>query len=252
MEYKMLDAELSKIPMDPGFIKALSKEDVKLPNNIEFRKIIGSLLYLTVNTRPDIAVAVSILGRKVSEPNFRDMVEVKRILKYLHYTQDFKLNLGGKEDLDLVAYVDADWAGDTETRRSTTGFVFMIGNGLISWASRRQANITLSSTEAEYVALSEACIELRWIKMLMKDLNLDKSIATVYEDNQSFISLANEFKLNPKTKHIEVKFHHVKKLVENKEIILKYCPTTEMIADMMTKPLDRVKLSYFQNLLGLK
>lgn len=253
-EYKMTDAKPSKIPMDPGFMKNVPENDIKLPSNTEYRKIIGSLLYLTVNSRPDIAVAVSILGRKVCEPKQSDLMEAKRILRFLVYTQDMTLKLGGADGNSnhLIAYVDADWAGDVETRRSTTGFIFKLGGGLISWGSRKQSNITLSSTEAEYVALSEACSEFKWIKMLLGDLNLGNVTATINEDNQSCISLANEFKLNPRTKHIEVKYHHVKELVDSKEICLKYCPTAEMIADVMTKPLDRVKLSYFQDLMGLK
>lgn len=128
----------------------------------------------------------------------------------------------------------------------------MLNGAAISWGSRKQSHITLSSTEAEYVALSEACCEVKWIKMLLQDLNLDYKSIKFKEDNQSCISLAREFKMNPRTKHIEVKYHHVREMIQNKEVFLEYCPTSEMVADIMTKPLDRVKLSYFQNLFGLK
>lgn len=252
-EYKMTDAKGSKIPMDPGYIKEIPGDDKKLPDDNEFRKIIGSLLYLTVNTRPDIAAAVSILGRKVSAPCQRDLVEAKRVLRFLSSTKDHFLRIGsfGEITSKLQVFVDADWAGDVKTRHSTSGFFFKYGDGCISWASRKQKNITLSSTEAEYVALSEACSEYRWMRMLFADFGIQIGSSIFFEDNQSCIALVNDLKINPRTKHIDVRYHHVRELHQKGDIDIKYCPTEEMIADILTKPLSHIKHQHFRKAMGL-
>ena len=129
-------------------------------------------------------------------------------------------------ETEVNGYVDSDYAGSIDTRRSITGYAFTVLGGCVSWKSNLQKVVALSSTEAEYVGLSEVCSELRGIRMVMVDLKLKLKLVIVNEDNQSCISLANDFKLNPCTKHIEVKFHHVKELVRRKEIE----STVEMVA----------------------
>lgn len=251
-EYGMDNAKNSSIPMDPGYLKLCLEESPILSNNNNYRQIVGSLLYLTVNSRPDIAVSVSILSRKVSNPNQRDLVELKRILKYLSFTKNLKLKVGSSADGNiLIGHADADWAGDIKERKSTSGFIFKLGDGTISWSSRKQSNVTLSSTEAEYVSLSEACQEAQWLQMLLKDFGIIDGKIIVNEDNQSCLKILSEDKINPRTKHIDVKFHYVRELFKKEVFSFVYCPTENMVADILTKPLARVKFIFFREMLGL-
>ena len=201
--FKIEDAKGSKIPLDTGYFKNEAGKDL-LENNVQYRKAIGSLLYLAVNTRPDIAVTVSILSRKVESPSNKDWTEVKRLLKYLKTTQDEKLKLGGSSDYgtSFLAYSDADWAGDTIDRRSTSGFVIKLFNSAVSWRSQKQPTVSLSSTEAEYIALTETCKEVLWFIGLLKDMFIDVNIPIVYEDNQSALTLLDTSGVKTRSKHI--------------------------------------------------
>lgn len=151
-----------------------------------------------------------------------------------------------------MAFSDSDWAGDTGTRKSTTGFVLFYSGGAVSWASRRQDCVTLSTLEAEYVALTETCQEVVWMRRLLRDLGEEQTTATVvHEDNQGCLSFAQSERSSKRSKHIETKRHFVKNLCERGEVALVYCPTEDMKADVLTKPLGRVKHHHFASELGL-
>lgn len=162
-EFGMENAKDSKYPIDPGYGKS---ESEKLMDNTQYQKLIGSLLYLSVNSRPDIAASVSILARKVSAPTQEDWTELKRVLKYLKGTSNYFLRLSDNNaERDVLrGYADANWAEDRQDRKSNSGYVFQINGGTISWTCRKQTCVSLSSTEAEFVALSEACKEVLWIR----------------------------------------------------------------------------------------
>ncbi|XP_065082352.1 uncharacterized protein LOC135704777 [Ochlerotatus camptorhynchus] len=150
------DAKVSTVPIDPGYIKT-EDNDGQLPNNQEYQKVVGQLLYIAVNSRPDIATAISILSRKVSYPTQRDWNELKRMVRYLKGTIDLKLRLSSSGDSSgLVGYADADWAECRDDRKSNSGYVFKYCGGTIAWACRKQSCVLLSTAEAEFVALSEA------------------------------------------------------------------------------------------------
>ncbi|XP_065073511.1 uncharacterized protein LOC135697667 [Ochlerotatus camptorhynchus] len=174
----------SKIPLDPGHLQQ-KEEYERLPNNHQYSSVVRGLLYVAVNTRPDIAVSVSILGRSVSCPLQADWTEAKRILRYLKFTNDHELVLASGGAV-MEVYVDADWASDVKTRNS--GFLVMFGGGPIHWESRKQTCVALSSPEAEFVALAECCKKLQWIDRLLQDFSvvMTKPIQ-VHEDNQSCI-----------------------------------------------------------------
>ena len=139
--------------MDEGYAKS-PIETVPIGDITKYRSLVGALLYIAVCARPDIAVSTSILGRSVCTPSEADWVAAKRVVRYLLATKSYRLEYGNV-DGNLVCYSDADWAGDQKTRKSTTGLVFLLCGGAISWASRLQGSVTLSSMESEYVALSE-------------------------------------------------------------------------------------------------
>lgn len=241
--------------MDPGYLKRDDEVQVALPNNVKYRSAIGTLLYISVNTRPDIAISTSILSRKVSNPTEADWTEVKRIFRYLKYTQHAKLRLGGTwnyKPSDLVGYADADWGGDVEDRKSNSGYVFKLYGATICWRSRKQPCVALSSTEAEYIALSEACQEGIWLMQLMKDFHVtDLSQMIIFEDNQSCIKLVKTERVGARSKHIDTKHHFIRDLMNDGRFVLEYCPSEMMMADILTKPLEAVKTQKFMTQLGL-
>ncbi|XP_055604760.1 uncharacterized protein LOC129752991 [Uranotaenia lowii] len=142
---------ISAVPLEPGYGKTEEKE-VLLPNNRQYQKVVGQLLYIAVNSRPDIAAAISILSRKVSCPTERDWTELKRMVRYLKGTADLELRLSSSDDSSgLVGYADADWAECVSDRKSNSGYVFQYCGGTISWACRKQTCVSLSTAEAEFV-----------------------------------------------------------------------------------------------------
>ena len=140
---------------------------------------------MSTATRPDIAAAVGVLSQYMSKPSKDHWTGVKRILRYLKGTLKYGLKFSvHEEEPELFGYSDADWAGDVDTRRSTSGYVFQIGTSTVSWSSRKQATVAKSSTEAEYVALSSATREAVWLRRLMEDLRREMAaLTTIYEDN---------------------------------------------------------------------
>lgn len=242
--YRMEEAKESKIPLDIGYRKM--KDESNKVEKKKYQSLIGALIYVATNTRIDIVASVSILSRKINCPTESDWTEAKRIIRYLKGTKDLKLILGSKKEEEkniLVGYSDADWAQDVEDRKSNSGYLFKFNGGTISWACRKQSCVALSSTEAEYVALAEACQEAVWLQNLLKDFNEEQVQPTViFEDNQSCIKLVSKDKYSKRTKHISTKYNYVKDLSDTGITCYKYCPTEIMIADILTKPLEWIRL----------
>ena len=152
----------------------------------------------------------------------------------------------------LRGFADADWAGDVMTRKSTSGYVFQIGTSTISWKSKLQSIVALSSTEAEYVSLSSATHEAVWLRVLLDGMGFKQDNATtIFEDNQGAIALAKNPTHHSRTKHIDIKYHYVREAVSTKEINLEYCPTQDMIADSLTKGLPRPQFEKLRLKLGV-
>lgn len=168
-------AKTSKYPLDPGYFRLDAGE--ALADHVQYHSLVGALLYVATNTRPDIAAAISILSRKSSQPAQRDWLELKRLVRYLVATQDYQLRLGRdrSKSLSLIGYSDADWAGDTADWKSTSGFVYLVGDPSVSWASRKQGCVTTSTMESEYVALSDAAQEAVWLRRLLAELGHNHS-----------------------------------------------------------------------------
>lgn len=242
VKFGLQDAKSSKYPLDPSYGKNNSEP---LLNNNEYQSLMGSLLYVAVNTRPDISASVAILAQKTCNPTHEDWNELKRVAKYLKGTSELFLNLNGnsKNQNELVGYADANWAECRIDRKSNSGYIFMVNAGAISWCCKKQTSVSLSTTEAEFIALSEAV----WIRKILFDLKCEQKHPTIiFEDNRSCLNLIKEEKLSNRSKHIDTKFHFVKDYVDKKIIECKYCPSEEMIADMLTKPLSHSKLEKFR------
>jgi hypothetical protein len=216
------------------------------------REAVGALLYLARGARPDIACVVSQLARFQTDPGQEHLIAIKRVLRYLKGTRDYCMYFSAKQELQLRGYSDSDYAGDTSTRRSTGGFVFLIGDTPISWRSKLQPSVALSSTESEYVALSNAAQEANYLRALLYEFGIDIDKPTIiYEDNQAAIAIANNAQYHGRLKHIDVRVHFVRDQVRAGQVRIEYCPTDQMVADIMTKPLPKPTLTYLtQRLFG--
>lgn len=236
--------------MDEQYARGDSEKE-PLPNNIDYRSLVGALLYIAVNTRPDIAAAVSILGRKVNQPTQADWVAAKRVVRYLLGSMERRIVFAGSS-LDLSGFVDADWAGDHATRKSTSGYVFILRGAAISWKSQQQSIVALSSMESEYVALCEATREAIWLRQLLEDLGVPQSGPTVlHEDNQSCIAFVHSQRISKRTKHIGVREMFVKDSCDKKIVQLQYLCSEEMVADALTKPIGSIKIDKVSTAMGL-
>lgn len=176
--------------------------------------------------------------RGPSEAHYRAAL---RVLHYLVSTKHLKLCLGGK--LTLSGYSDSDWAEDRDNRRSTSAYSYHIGDGAISWKSRKQATVSLSSTEAEYKSLSDSCKEGLWLQHLLTELKLRPGTAIpLHVDNEGAEALARNPEHHSRTKHIDACYHLICECVQDRSVYLIHVSTKHMLADMLTKPLTRVLL----------
>ncbi|CAB4003970.1 Hypothetical predicted protein [Paramuricea clavata] len=168
------------------------------------------------------------------------------VFRYLKGTAQLRLQYQ-ETDANVEGYSDADWASDSDDRRSTSGNVFVMSGGAISWASKKQPTVALSTSESEYIALCFATQEAVWLRQLMKDLQMECTTATtIYEDNQGDIAMSRNPVLHKRTKHIDIKYNFVREKTQDETIELKYCPTNEMVADILTKPLSKGQFEYLR------
>ena len=240
-------------PMESGKRFQSSQDNEELFDINAYQQAIGCLTYLSTATRPDIAVAVNILSRFMSKPNKEHWSGVKRIFRYLKGTLDFGLKFSMNEgNAELIGFSDADWAGDLNTRHSTSGYIFQIGSSTVSWCSKKQATVAKSTTEAEYVALALATQEAIWLRSLLSDLGQElRSPTNIFEDNQGAIQLAKNPKFHNRTKHVDVTYHFIRERVNSNEISVTYSATNEMKADIMTKGLSKVLFEKFRCMLNV-
>jgi len=164
-----------------------------------------------------------------------------------------QLVFGGKGSAELIGHADSNWAADIDTRRSTTGYVFMLNSSLISWKSQRQHTVATSSTEAEYMALYSAVQESIWLRRILKELKQLKDLPTmIYQDNQGTIALAKNPIFHSRSKHIDIKFHFTRDKIQDGTIQVEYKSTQEMVADALTKSVNKVKLQEFIKLVNMQ
>ncbi|KAL7125651.1 hypothetical protein ABFS83_14G131000 [Erythranthe nasuta] len=209
------------------------------------------LIYLTI-TRPDISYAVGVMSRYMQNPKKPHLEVVPRIMRYVKTTLGHGILYKKGGDCKLFGYCDADYAGDHDTRRSTTGYVFILGSGAISWCSKRQPTVSLSTTEAEYRAAAMAAQESTWLIYLLNELHqpLDYMVSLLC-DNQSAIRLAENPVFHARTKHVAVQYNFIREKVLQEEIKLEYIETKNQVADLFTKGLNSNQLTSLCHQLGL-
>ena len=231
----------------------LSKQDLERVNQSRYLQAVGSLMYLMVCTRPDLAFSVGVVSRFSSDPREIHWSAIHRIFRYLAGTSHLGLVLGGNQEAPLLEmWTDADYAGDHETRRSTTGYVVKLYGSTVVWASRRQRAISKSSTEAEFIALSQGAQNLLWLSKLVSQLGYEVPTIPVHVDNQSAITTTQNGRHSERTKHIDIAYKYGRELHQNKTIALSFCPTDAMTADIFTKALGREKFEKHRRSLGVR
>lgn len=209
--------------------------------NVPYQEAVGSLIFLAQVSRPDIQFAVSSVSRFNSNPGVSHWKAVKRIFRYLKGSIDKKWAYDrNNTNPTLTGYCDADFGSDPKDRRSVTGYIFLLQNGAVSRNSKKQPTVALSTTEAEYMAMSSATQEAMWIRSLHGELFGKKLPYTIHCDNKGAIHLANTTAHHSRTKHIDIRHHFVRDHVTNGNVKFSYINTTEMIADFLTKPVTAI------------
>ncbi|KAD5961360.1 hypothetical protein E3N88_12833 [Mikania micrantha] len=249
--FRMENSKAAATPFEPS-LRLCPDEGKEAEDVTEYRQMIGSLIYLTL-TRPDISFAVGVLSIFMQAPRKPHVFAARRILRYLNATTGVGIKFTKTVSPELVGFCDSDYAGDLSMRRSTTGYVFMYGMSPISWSSKLQPTVSLSTAEAEYRAAAMAAQELVWLIQLLKDTG-QRVVQPVKlcSDNRSAIQLAENPTFHARTKHIEVHYHFVREKVLTGDIALEYVDTNDQVADMLTKGLPVHKLKKFCKFLGLK
>ncbi|KZV80781.1 hypothetical protein EXIGLDRAFT_569675, partial [Exidia glandulosa HHB12029] len=253
--YNLEDVKPVSIPMDPN--TRLSSADAPssaseyaLMRDKPYAEAVGSLMYAMLGTRPDISYAVTTLGRFSRNPGLPHWNAVLRVFKYLKGTRDAWLTYGTTSN-ELHGFGDAD-GSMADDRRAISGFALILDGGAVSWSSKSQEIVSLSTTESEYVAATHAAKEVLWARSLLAEVfEPVAGPTTLYSDNQSAIALAQDNKYHARTKHIDVRYHFIRWIIEEGKITLVYCPTDDMIADALTKALPSAKVKHFASALGL-
>lgn len=227
--------EEAKIVANP--CSSPSKDESKpIDPETPYREAVGSLMYAAVTTRIDIAFAVNMVARKLANPTEADWTAVKRIMRYLRGTQDLCLTYNRSNNQGLIAYCDADLAGDIETAKSTSGSVVMFGGGPIAWRSKRQTMVSRSSTEAELISMMTSVEDIQWIREFAIELGMvGKKPIKLYCDNESTVRIVHDERSMQRTKLLKVKAAYIREQIEKKELVVEHIPATKQRADMLTK-----------------
>ena len=253
-KYHMDMSKTRRLPLSTADILTKGGEPLDVTVT-PYSPLVGSLLYFSVTTRPDIAQAVGVLSRYMSAPTTEHWRLAKGVLRYLASTTDHGLVFGRQTDnglrTGLKGFCDSDYAGDIDSRRSTTGYVFTYNGTAISWNSKRQPTVAASTTEAEYMAAAAAAKEALWLKRLLEDFGMQVPTVHMHIDNQSALKLIKNPVQSNRAKHIDVMHHFVRERVYRGELMFEYLPTEEMVADSLTKPVTVNKFELCRTGMGI-
>uniref|UniRef100_A0A251V331 Putative zinc finger, CCHC-type n=1 Tax=Helianthus annuus TaxID=4232 RepID=A0A251V331_HELAN len=229
------------------------EEEFKQMEKCPYANAVGSLMYLMVCTRPDIGYGASVVSRYLANPGKLHWEAVKWLMRYLKGSQEVGLTFRSKSEGDnlILGYVDSDFAKDKDRGRSITGYGFKVKGNLVSWKASLQHVVALSSTEAEYIALTEAVKEAIWLKGFVAELGAVFDETVVVCDNQGAVQLSKNSVYHERTKHINVRLHFIRDVVNSKEVRIQQIGTDDNAADMFTKPMPGVKFSKCLEMFGV-
>lgn len=244
-KFNLKEANPVAVPAEPGLYLQAPEDNLNYEKKQPYREAVGSLIFVATVSRPDISYAVSQVSRFLNNWTDDHWIAVKRIFRYLKGTINYKISYTKSSDTmkaNIQGFTDADFAGCRETRKSTSGYIFIMGNGPITWKSQKQNVVAQSTTEAEYLALALGTREALWLQSFLRELGFEASPMQIGVDNQSTIKLTQAHQFHPKTKHIDIKVHFVRDESEKGNIRVSYVKTSDQIADMLTKPLAKAVL----------
>ena len=250
-KYDLSECRPRDTPISVGTV--LSKTDGEPLNRdiYPYATLVGALLYLSITTRPDIAFVVGRLSCFMSNPTTTHWTVAKGVLRYLATNADMGITFSGS-GTTIIGYCDADYAADVDTRRSTTGYVFLLNGGAITWCSKRQPTVAASTTEAEYITAGAACREALWLRKLSADFGLTIGTIGIGSDNQGAIKLLRNPVSSMRSKHIDIVHHFARERVARGEVIYHYVNTNSMVADALTKPLPVTKFITCRTGMGMQ
>ena len=252
--FDMADSKPAPTPMTQDWIKSsLDSPASPLPASLPYLSAIGSLMYLMICTRPDLAYSVGRLSQFCEAPVKEHWTAIKRVFRYIRGSQNVGLRFGPCDSLKVEGYCDSDWGGCPITRKSTEGIVFKFGGAPVVWKSKKQSIVALSSCEAEYVALCSAAKEAIWLSRLLADMLTEPSSTPVplHVDNDGSIDLAKNQTVSQRTKHVDIRYHFIREAIQKRSIKLFYISTENQLADPLTKPLSIEIHKSFASKLGL-
>ena len=248
-KFNLENSQHAPTPMSTS-VKLDADESGKDVDQKLYRGMIGSLLYLTAS-RPDIMFSVCACARFQASPKASHLIAVKRIIKYVNGTFNLGLFYPKSTSFDLYGFCDADFAGCKVDRKSTSGTCQFLGNSLVSWASKKQNCVALSTTEAEYIAAGLCCAQVLWMKQSLVDYDLNFQNIKIFCDNTSAINISKNSVLHSRTKHIDMRHHFLRDHVERQDVSLVFVDTKSQLADIFTKPLGEDDFCHIRNGLGL-
>lgn len=247
--FKMEDCKVNHTPIGTG--TRLDEDHKGKPiAQTYYRGMIGSLLYLTAS-RPDISFSVGLCARFQANPKESHETAVKRILRYLKGTDDLCLFYPRSNVFDLKGFSDSDFAGDLVNRKSTSGTLQFLGSRPVSWSSKKQNSVALSTAEAEYVAAAACGSQLLWIRQQLRDFGIYDDCVPSFCDNTSAINISKDPVHHSRVKHIEIRHHFLKDNVEKGYLDVKFLETEDQLADILTKPLSKDRFDRLRMELGM-
>lgn len=251
-EFSMSTCRSFTAPLETGCLNIDRDESNKFCQHT-FRKAVGNLLYLSGTTRADIAYATCLVSQFCEDPVETDWQNVKHIFQYLKGTMHYSLHYR-KTGKTVKIFTDSDWANNKMDAKSITGYVFILAGAAICWRSRKQRCVAASSTHAEYIAMLECVTEFKWLRDLLRELGQNRFVpkpCNIFADNAGAMCIASSIGTSDRSKHINVKYHYNRQLVQKKEIVFQYVKSSENVADLFTKPLKGPRIKDLTFKLGI-
>ena len=250
LKYGMIDCHPVSIPLDPNTPLRKAEPGIEVDNINEYQSMIGSLMYAVIGTRPDLAHTITVLSQFSSAPNEIHLQAAKHTLRYLKGTMDWKLVYPKNSTMDLTCFSDSSYGSSLDDRRSYSGYVIRLGNAAVSWCSQKQRSVAVTTTEAEYMALSLTSRQLVWIKRGLDQLRQTAHYSVTSKqgtgvdyyllgDNQGSLELTKNPRINSRSKHIDIHYHCVREQLEAGDFSIVYIPTADNLADILTKYLPK-------------
>ncbi len=254
---KLQDATTRPIPMQPGLnltksMAPTTDEERLAMRDLPYRSILGSLLYLALGTRPDIAFAVSFLARFSADPGLAHWKALKNLLRYLKGSALHGIRYSRKGSTNFDSFADADWAGSLDDRKSVTGWLIRLGGAPICWQSQKQSCVALSTMEAELIALAACSSEALWWRSLLSEIGFSQiGPSVIHDDNQSCIAFAHNYGPLKRARHIDLRYHFIRDEIAKGKLKLRYVPSAHNLADILTKPLGTAVFRRLRTELGI-